>query len=212
MVDDDVHIIFFFKKCYQIKPGACFSKSQEFFGPEKPAVKLQSPHCEKMIFWHVFSVQKTKRIAKFYNLYRTLMLQRGKENNWGTQNWPKTFHDFWETGHSIQWANVFEGNRGYASKANTEHWTCGTQCGTHTTQVLTVMVTICCCGTLLMIACGWVVTVTCCGWTWVVNCACCCCCCCGCCGCCAWGACCPCCCCCCCCCCIVTAWCWANWK
>ena len=45
--------------------GPVSRKSRERFGPEKPVVKLQSACFEKLIFYHVFSVRKTKRIVKF---------------------------------------------------------------------------------------------------------------------------------------------------
>ena len=35
---------------------------------EEPVVKLQSACFEKLIFWNVFNVRKTKRIAKFDGL------------------------------------------------------------------------------------------------------------------------------------------------
>ena len=39
-----------------------------FWWPEKPVVKLQSTYFEKLIFYNVFNVRKTKRIAKFGRL------------------------------------------------------------------------------------------------------------------------------------------------
>ena len=45
--------------------GPVSRKSRELFGLEKPVVKLQSAHFEKVIFLHVFNIRKIKRIAKF---------------------------------------------------------------------------------------------------------------------------------------------------
>lgn len=43
-------------------------KSQDFFGPKKTVLKLQSTFFEKLIFSQVFNVGKTKRIRKFDDL------------------------------------------------------------------------------------------------------------------------------------------------
>ena len=48
--------------------GPVSRKSRELFGPEKLVVKLQSACFEKLIFFHVFNIRKTKRTAKFEGL------------------------------------------------------------------------------------------------------------------------------------------------
>ena len=48
--------------------GLSLESSENFFGPERPVVKLQSAFFEKLIFLVVFNVRKTKRIAKFDGL------------------------------------------------------------------------------------------------------------------------------------------------
>ena len=50
-----------FRDFREMGPWSLFlRKSRELFGPEKPVVKLQPAFFEKLIFWHVFDVRRTK--------------------------------------------------------------------------------------------------------------------------------------------------------
>ena len=61
-------LLFTLQKLLEYNQGPISRKFQEFFMPEKPAVKLQSTCFEKLILEYVFNVRKTKRIAKFDGL------------------------------------------------------------------------------------------------------------------------------------------------
>ena len=50
--------------------GACFSKCQRLFGPEKKFVKQRSVHFEELIFEHISMSVENKTIAKFHELKR----------------------------------------------------------------------------------------------------------------------------------------------
>ena len=52
-----------------IRAQACVSqKTQQFYGPERSVVKLQSARFKKPGFLHLFNARKIKRIAKFDGL------------------------------------------------------------------------------------------------------------------------------------------------
>ena len=54
-----------------VPPVITFSvsrKSRELFWPKKPVAKVKSACFQKLIFYHVFKVRKTKRIEKFDGL------------------------------------------------------------------------------------------------------------------------------------------------
>ena len=74
-------------------PGPVSRKSRELFWPEKQVVKLKSTYCQKLIFWHVYNVRKSKRVAKLDG-FEPRRCEDILYRNCGTRNRPENFGTF----------------------------------------------------------------------------------------------------------------------